>query len=243
MIYLSIVIPAYNEEKRIVPTLDKIRSFLMKKNYDFEIILVDDGSIDRTVDMAEGSMLAKEHKLKVLKNGTNKGKGFSVKSGIVNSKGECLLFSDADLSTPIEELDKFLASMDEGYDIIIGSRALGESNVGIHQPWHREIMGKAFNFFVKMLLMRDFNDTQCGFKLFKGDAARNIASSMKIEGFCFDVEMLYLAKIKGYNIKEIGVAWNNSPESKVRLFSSSVGMFLDLVRIKMICRKSEGESR
>jgi len=175
--------------------------------------------------------------LTVLKNGSNKGKGFSVKNGIIKSRGEYILFSDADLSTPIEELDKLFASVNNGYDIVIGSRSIKESKVMAHQPWYREIMGKTFNFFVKTLLMKDFNDTQCGFKLFKGNIAREIAGHMSIDGFCFDVEMLYFAKIKGYNIKEEGVIWNNSPCSKVRLFHSSINMFFDLTKIMALRNK------
>jgi dolichyl-phosphate beta-glucosyltransferase len=234
MTYLSIIIPAYNEERRIANTLDRISRFLKTKDYSYEVILVDDGSVDWTVSVAGNSVLAKEGRLKVVKNHANKGKGFSVRSGILNSAGEYVLFSDADLSTPIEEMDKLFNSMKEGYDVVIGSRALEGSLVSVHQPWYREIMGKTFNFFVKALLMRGFNDTQCGFKLFKGDVAREIAGDMKTEGFCFDVEMLYLAKIKGYNIREIGVMWENSPESKVRLISSPLSMLTDLFNIKRI---------
>jgi dolichyl-phosphate beta-glucosyltransferase len=234
MVYLSIVIPAYNEEKRIAGTLDKIHGFLKTKNYSYEVIVVDDGSADRTVGVSEESSLAKERSLRVVKNSGNKGKGFSVKSGILKSTGEFVLLSDADLSTPIGEIDKLFCAIKEGNDIVIGSRALKGSMVSVHQPWYREIMGKTFNFFVKMLLMRGFNDTQCGFKLLRGDVARSIAPTMKIDGFCFDVEMLYLARIKGYNIREIGVVWKNSPESKVRLIFSPLSMFLDLFSIKRI---------
>jgi dolichyl-phosphate beta-glucosyltransferase len=124
--------------------------------------------------------------------------------------------------------------MEAGGDIAVGSRAVQGAMVSVHQPWYREIMGKTFNLFVKMLLIKGFNDTQCGFKLFKGDVARKIAASMKIEGFCFDVEMLYLAKIKGYNVREVGVMWKNSPESRVKLISSPLSMFLDLFKIKRI---------
>jgi len=232
--YLSIIIPAYNEEKRIGATLSKIYEFLKDKKYDFEVIAVDDGSVDNTVSIISESRLAKENKLKILRNGDNKGKGYSVKRGIINSGGDYVLFSDADLSTPIEELDKFLNSMPEGCDMVIGSRSIKDSDIKVRQPWYRESMGKIFNFFVKLLLIREFNDTQCGFKLIKGDAARELAGLMKINGFAFDVEMLYLAHKKGYKIKEKGVSWNNSAETKVRLLHSSTSMFLDLLRIKAI---------
>ncbi len=232
--YLSIIVPAYNEEKRIGATLSRIYSFLSEKDYSFEVILVDDGSMDGTVSKAEHSALARKGCLKVIRNEVNKGKGFSIRNGILNSSGEFIIFSDADLSTPIEELSKLFDKIKDGYDIVIASRALDDSDVGIHQPFYREKMGKAFNFFVKLILLKDFNDTQCGFKLFKGDVARMLAKDMKINGFCFDVEMLYLAKKKGLKIKEVGVRWENSPESKVKALSSSVSMFFDLFRIRAL---------
>jgi len=232
MVHLSLIIPAYNEEQRIAVTLDRIHDFLSSKKYDFEIILIDDGSRDGTVNVAAASKLAKENKLTILSNGLNKGKGFSVKTGIVNSGGEYILFSDADLSTPIEELDKLLGFIKNGYDIAIGSRALKDSEVKVHQSLCREVMGKAFNFLIKILLMNKLHDTQCGFKLFKSSAAKAIASNMKIDGFSFDVEMLYLAVKYGYSIKEVPVVWRNSPKSKVNPLIDPAKMFFDLIKIK-----------
>lgn len=234
--YLSIVIPAYNEEERIVATLSKIYDFLKTKEYDYEIIVVDDGSTDKTVLEVQQSELFKDNKSGIIKNWINMGKGFSVKRGILASRGDYVLFSDADLSTPIEEADKLFSYINKGYDIVIGSRSVKDSDVKIHQPWHREKMGKTFNLFVKLLLMKDFNDTQCGFKLFGGNIARKLAPLLKIDGFCFDAEMLYLAKIKGYKIKELGVVWKNSPQTKVEAIGSSINMFLDLLKIKALRR-------
>lgn len=233
MIYLSIVIPAYNEANRIGVTLEKINTFFKNRQYETEIIMVDDGSNDNTIEVAEKSLLAKENKLRIIRNATNKGKGFSVKNGIINSKGEYILFSDADLSTPIEEVDKFLKAINEGYDIVIGSRALKDSDVKVRQPWYREFMGKIFNFFVKSVVMREFHDTQCGFKLFKSPVAKDIALKLKIDGFSFDVEMIYLAKKSGYRIKEIPIIWINSPKSRVSPLVDSVKMFFDLIKIKI----------
>lgn len=234
MMYLSIIIPAYNEAQRIKWSLSKIDEFLCSKNYDYEVIIVDDGSTDKTINEALRSRLDKRKKLKIIKNDMNRGKGYSVKRGILNSHGEFLLISDADLSTPIEELDKLFHCINNGYDIVIGSRSVADSDVQIHQSWYREKMGKVFNIFVKFLLLRNFNDTQCGFKLLKGNVARNLALLMRIRGFCFDVELLYLARIKGYRIKETGVIWRNSPQSKVKIISSSSTMFLDLFKIKLM---------
>ena len=231
-VYLSIIIPAYNEEKRIGSTLSRIYGFLKTKSYEYEVILVDDGSNDKTILEAKDSELAKTNKLKIVKNVANKGKGFSVKNGVLNSTGEFVLFSDADLSTPIEEADKLFDHSGKGYDIVIGSRSIAGSDVKVHQPFYREKMGRIFNFLVNLLLMGGFNDTQCGFKLFKGDIARELGKDLTINGFCFDVEMLYLAKRKGYRIAEVGIAWENSPQSKVRVFSSSLAMFIDLLKIR-----------
>lgn len=234
MSHLSIVIPAYNEEGRIDVTLAKIYDFLKTKNYTYEVIVVDDGSSDRTAQVVSKSRLFMENKLKLIKNGMNMGKGYSVKNGILNSSGEYVLFSDADLSTPIEELDRLLEIIGKGYDIAIGSRSVADSSVIQHQPWYRELMGKAFNLFVKLLLINEFKDTQCGFKLFKGEPARQTARHMRINGFAFDVEMLCIARAKGYKVKETGIRWENSPESKVRIFRSPVSMFFDLIKIKLM---------
>ena len=232
--YLSVVIPSYNEEERILSTLSEMHKFLSGKVYDYEVIIVDDGSSDGTVGETEKSELFREGKARVVSYEENKGKGYAVKTGILESKGEYVLVCDADMSTPIEEVERLVEVTGEGHDIVIGSRGMEASEVRIHQPWYREKMGKVFNLFVTTLLMGGFKDTQCGFKLFKGDVARLIAQKLKIDGFCFDVEMLYLANKLGYSVKEMGVIWNNSPHSKVEIIDSSVGMFFDLFKIKRL---------
>lgn len=235
--YLSVVIPAYNEEKRITSTLSEMHKFFAGKDYDYEVIVVDDGSTDRTLGETEKSELVQEGKARSVSYGENRGKGYAVKTGILESKGEYVLVCDADMSTPIEEVERLLKIAGEGYNAVIGSRSLSDSDVRVCQPWYREKMGKTFNLFVKLILgLNDFKDTQCGFKLFEGDIAREIAGDLQIDGFSFDVEMLYMAKKRGYKIKEVGIIWNNSPQSKVKVITSSTSMFLDLFNIRRIHR-------
>lgn len=234
MIHLSIIVPAYNEEGRIGATLEKITEFLKTKDYIFEVLVVDDGSSDRTAEIALKSELHSAGRLRLIKNESNKGKGYSVKKGIISSLGDYILFSDADLSTPIEEVDKLYGFIGKDYDIVIGSRALAGSDVRVRQPWYRETMGKTFNFLVKLILMKGINDTQCGFKLFKSSVAKEIVSRMKTDGFSFDVEMLYLAMRNNCKIKEVPVTWLNSPKSKVNPVIDSTRMLFDLIRIKLM---------
>ncbi len=229
--FISVIIPAYNEEPRISETLKKIHQYLRENFEDFEIIVVDDGSTDSTAALV--SAIRNELSgIKLRQNGKNMGKGFSVKNGILSSKGNLVLMSDADLSTPIEELQKLLPFIDRGFDIATGSRGLKESDIVIRQPWYRERMGKTFNVFVRLLLIGGIKDTQCGFKLFKGDVARRVFGKTRIHGFSFDVEVLFIAKKMGYKIKEIPIRWLNSPDSKVRVFKDSAKMLLELLKIK-----------
>lgn len=230
MSYLSIIIPAYNEERRIVSTLQKMMDYLSAKDFAWEIILVDDGSIDRTSEVARG--MIKDERLTVIKNPVNQGKGYSVKKGVLASNGEVILFSDADLSTDIEELDKMLLWINNGYDIVIGSRALPESIIAVHQPWYRQTMGKIFNLLVRTFILKGFKDTQCGFKCFKRKAAMKVFNLQKFTGFAFDVEILFAAKRLGLKIKELPVKWINSPESKVHLIKGSLYMLLELFKIR-----------
>ncbi len=226
---ISIIIPAYNEEKRIKKTLQRIISYLNKKKYDYEIIVVDDGSKDNTVKIAE-SFASK--RLRVLRNKGNLGKGGSVKNGMLAARKKYLLFSDADLSTPIEELEKF-DRLKNKYDILIGSRALKDSDIKIKQPIHRILMGKVFNLFVNIIVVSGLKDTQCGFKFFRRDAARKIFRKQIFKGFGFDVEVLFIARKYKYRIKEIPVIWLNSPETKVSAVKDSFKMFADLIRIRI----------
>ncbi len=231
---ISIVIPAYNEEKRLDGTLEKIRLFFEGKNLAYEVLVVDDGSVDRTAEVAAGSRLAGRSVLRVLDNGKNKGKGYSVRQGLKNAKGRLVLVTDADLSTPIDEIVKLEKCLGEGFDIAIGSRSIKGSEVKVSQPKYRVIMGKTFNLMVRAVVMNGIIDTQCGFKLFKRECLENILPELKINGFSFDVEILYLARKKGCRIKEVPVVWSDFRGSKVSPFRDSMRMFKDLFYIKML---------
>ncbi len=228
---LSIVIPAYNEEERILPSLRKIYSYLSAQDFSFEVIVVDDGSTDNTAGIVKN--FTDVNKPLFLTNGKNKGKGFTVKSGMLAAKGEYVFFTDADLSTPIEEVSHCLPYLSEGHDIVIGSRSLPDSDVRIHQPWYREKMGRVFNLIVTSILMRGIVDTQCGFKGFRRNVIEPVFRRSIINGFSFDVEILYIANKHNFNIKEVPVRWENSTLSKVSPIKDSLQMFIDLLGIRL----------
>ncbi|MCM8758736.1 MAG: glycosyltransferase family 2 protein [Candidatus Omnitrophica bacterium] len=228
---LSIVIPAYNEEKRIEKTLDQIYKFLKNTTIKFEIIVVDDGSTDLTASVVK-KVIEKIPLVKLISYNTNMGKGEAVKRGVMASSGQLILFSDADLSTPISELEKLLPFIQQGYDIVIGSRRTENSMITKKQPLHRRISGMIFLKLVKVVLKLPFSDTQCGFKMFKGEIAKDLFSTLIHRRFIFDVEIIYKAYMKGYRIKEVGVRWANDPSSTVRFFSDSLECFVDLIKIR-----------
>ena len=223
---LSVIIPVYNEQKQIKDTLKKIKKYLNKKNINYELIIVDDGSRDGTYNILE-----RVKGINLLKNTLNKGKGYSVKKGILNSRGDYALFTDADLSTPINELDKFLKYISD-YDIVIGSRNMLTSKLVRKQPLWRVLPGKAFSI-ISRVIIPNIKDTQCGFKLFNMKKCRTIFEKQTINGFCFDVELLNIARKHNLKIKELGVRWVNSPESKVSLIKDSFLMFFNLMKIKI----------
>jgi dolichyl-phosphate beta-glucosyltransferase len=221
---LSVVIPAYNEESRLPASLARVREF-SRANMPCEVIVVSDGSVDGTVRVAE------QAGAKVLQNPGNRGKGYSVRHGVMEAIGDWILFTDADLSTPIEELLTLHAKALEGFDIVIGSRALRRELVGVHQSILREGAGRFFNLVMRMVTGLPFHDTQCGFKLVRREAAREIFPRQKIEGFGFDVEILYIARKLGYRAAEVPVRWNNVEGTKVGMFTGLIA-FADLVRIR-----------
>jgi glycosyltransferase involved in cell wall biosynthesis len=224
---ISIIIPAYNEEKRLPGTLETVRKYIDTSGWEFaEILVVDDGSQDGTAEAARRAGV------RVLQNQANRGKGYTVRHGILEAEGEWALFSDADLSTPIDELEKLWSAVQrERAPIAIGSRAVDRSLIGVHQPFFRESMGRFFNVVMRLVTGLPFLDTQCGFKLFERDAARRIFSRQRLDGFGFDVEVLYIAQRLGYRALEVPVRWNDSAGTKVSLWRG-MQAFLDPVRVR-----------
>ena len=234
-IFLSVVIPAYNEEERISQTLEHMISFLKRQGYRSEIIVVDDGSTDQTSVAA--SQQLKDFSHRILRNSPHQGKGAAVKRGMLAAVGEYLLFSDADMSTPIEEVGRFIDLLKKGnYDCVIGSRALPESQLEVRQGLFRETIGKIFNFLARRLSFQGISDSQCGFKCFKREAAHDLFGRQRLKGFSFDAEILYLAQRRGYRILEAPVIWRNSAKSRVQILSDPFRMFFDLLRIRRLHR-------
>jgi dolichyl-phosphate beta-glucosyltransferase len=230
---LSIVIPAYNEEKRLPETLRLVLDWLARGTFSFvEVIAVDDGSRDGTARVVEE--FARENKcVRLLRNPGNRGKGYAVRHGMLEAKGEWILYTDADLSAPIGEMEKLCkAAREQNAGVAIGSRAVDRSLVEVHQPALRELSGRCFNLVMRMVTGLPFRDTQCGFKLYRSDAARQIFSLQKQDGFSFDVEDLLIAKKLGVRTLEVPVRWANVEGTKVRL-SQGIMSFLDLIKIRM----------
>ena len=223
---LSVVIPAYNEQARLPPTLDRLRAYLAQGPMAYEIVVVDDGSSDKTSDVARAAGAT------VVRNDTNRGKGFAARRGMLLARGGRRLMTDADLSTPIEDLPHLMARLDEGYDVAIGSRALPASNVEVRQSPYREVMGRLFNLCVRVLAVPGLHDTQCGFKLFTAAAAERSFEPAQLDGFSFDVETLYIARRRGLRIAEVPVTWRNDTASRVGSLNG-FRAFLDLGRIRV----------
>ena len=229
---LSVVIPSFNEERRLSRTLHCIAGYLRSRPYKAELIVVDDGSVDNTANLVAASR-EKFPELRLLRNGRNRGKGFSVRRGMLEARGEFALFTDADLSAPIEEADKLIAALSEqGYDAAIGSRALDRSLIEIHQSWIREQAGIFFNRMVRWILGVPFQDTQCGFKAFRRERARLIFEQQRIERFGFDPEILFLAKRNGLRVVEVPVLWSHDAATKVNVAADGIRMFLELLWIR-----------
>jgi dolichyl-phosphate beta-glucosyltransferase len=227
---LSIIIPAYNEELRLPGTLEKIANFLRNEPISAEVLVVNDGSSDKTAAAAE-SFRGKIPQLRVLSNGANRGKGYSVRHGSLEARGRIALFTDADLSSPIEESRQLIAALKTN-DVAIGSRAMDRSLIEVHESLFREFAGIIFNWIVRFILRLPFVDTQCGFKAFRRERCRILFEQQTIEGFGFDPELLYLARHHGLSTVEVPVRWAHSPATKVSMVRDSVQMFLDVFIIR-----------
>jgi dolichyl-phosphate beta-glucosyltransferase len=229
---LSIIIPAYNEERRLPKALDRIGAYLSARPWCSEIIVVDDGSSDATAKLVE-SYRDKYPGLRLVSNGRNRGKGFSVRHGILEARGEIVLFTDADLSTPIEEADKLLVALREKhFDAAIGSRAVDRSLIEVHQSAFREQAGILFNLLVRWITGIGFSDTQCGFKAFRRERAGIIFEQQRIERFGFDPEILFLASRHGLRVAEIPVRWSHDSATKVHVIADGIRMFFELLVVR-----------
>jgi len=227
----SIVIPAYNESERLPATLDRILVHIQESGWSAEIVVVDDGSSDDTVAIVQ-SYAQKYPSLRLVKNPGNRGKGYSVRNGMLHATGEVMLFSDADLSSPIGETNKLFAALAEGADVAIGSRWLRTELQTQRQPLHRQLFGRIFNLALRLILSLRFHDTQCGFKAFTRPAAQAIFPLQQIERWGFDPEILFLARKFGFKVAEVPVKWAHSEGTRLHPLRDGIRMFFELLKIR-----------
>jgi dolichyl-phosphate beta-glucosyltransferase len=227
----SIVIPAYNEGARLGATLERVLAYVNEQGEETEVIVVNDGSRDNTADIVR-QFAASNPVLRLVDNPGNRGKGFSVRNGILNARGRVVIFSDADLSSPIEELPKLLQPLREGADIAIGSRWLQSNLQTQRQPLHRQLFGRIFNLLLRTTLGLQFKDTQCGFKAFTAEAAQTIFPLQHIERWGFDPEILFLARKFGFKVREVPVAWGHSGGTRINPLVDGSRMFMEMLRIR-----------
>ena len=231
--YLSIIVPAYNEEKRIVETLNRLKAYMKDIRYRYEILVVDDGSDDGTRELVKKFIFRNSSMALRLIEERHRGKGHAVKTGILAAKGRFVLFMDADASVPMEKIADFTSCLEQDEkDIVIASRDVSGAN-RYNEPVIRHIASRAFNLLVRAFLMRGLSDTQCGFKAFQGRVARDLFQRACIDGFSFDVEILYLAQRRGKTIGELPVEWRYRSSSRMRLWRDVYPMFLDVFRIRI----------
>ncbi len=228
-IFLSIIIPAYNEEERLPQTLEEIDRFLRQQSYTYEVLIVENGSTDRTTEVAE-RFAATHSYVRVLHS--RKGKGAAVKTGVLNARGEYRFICDADLSMPIEEVNKFLPPLLDDYDIAIASREVPGAR-RYNEPFYRHLEGRIFNFFVRLLAVPGIHDTQCGFKCFKREVALDIFSYQRMDGWSFDVEVLYIARKRGYRLVEVPINWYYKANSRINPIQDAINMFLEVLKIRI----------
>jgi dolichyl-phosphate beta-glucosyltransferase len=227
----SIVIPVYNESARIGRALSDVLRVLDEKRWDAEVIVVNDGSSDNTAAIIE-SFAARDKRVRLLQNPRNCGKGFSVRNGLLHAAGNILMFTDADLSAPMEEAERLFTAIRDGADVAIGSRWLQRSRQTIHQPLYRQIFGRCFNMVTRMVMRLPFADTQCGFKAFRRNAAQTIFQLQRIERWGFDPEILFIALKRGYNIKEVPVTWGHDERSRISYLRDGLKMLEELVYVR-----------
>ncbi|MEQ1822098.1 MAG: dolichyl-phosphate beta-glucosyltransferase [Fimbriimonadaceae bacterium] len=229
--YLAVIIPAYNEEVRITRTLERVNEYFSAQSYSWSVTVVSDGSKDQTCELVRN--FAKTHEnFSLMDLAPNEGKGSAVRQGILAAEGEFILFSDADLAAPIEEVEKLYPKM-ESFDIAIGSRPLKESNLEVRQPFYREAFGRTANKLIQLLAVKGIKDTQCGFKLFKHGVAKDVFSRCALNGFSFDFEALMIAQILNYKIAEVPIRWSHQEGSKVVIWRDAPKAFFDLFRLRL----------
>lgn len=229
---LSVIIPCYNEADRLPPTLEHLQRYFAGQGCDYELLVVDDGSTDGTVGVAS-TMAARDPRVRVLAYSPNRGKGYAVRFGVMHATGDRVLISDADLSIPIDELERLSVFLDQGYDVAIGSRAIAGAVLANRPPMYRVVAGRAFNLLIRSLGVRGIYDSQCGFKLYSRRAARDIFPLMTVDRWAFDVEALVLASLHGYRIREVPVTLYHSPNSRVSLIREASRTLSDLMRIRL----------
>ena len=233
MVYLSVIIPAYNEESRIISTLNTVVEYLKDKDYESEVLVVDDGSSDKTIEIVK-DYSSRFPVVSLLQNPCNQGKGASIRRGMLHAQGKYLLFSDADLSAPINDVERLLPYLEEGYDIAIGSRNIEDKDVKVEAIAKRMFVGRCFHMLVQSVILPGYKDTQCGFKLFKNEIAKHLFGIQKIDRFSFDVEVLYLARKYDYKVKEVAINWKHVDNSRVNMISDPLRMFIDILKIRKL---------
>lgn len=229
--YLSLVVPAYNEGKRIGANLRIIEAYLASLEKPYEIIVVNDGSSDNTADVAR-DYAGISGNVKLISYELNRGKGYAVRQGVLAARGEYIGFSDADLSAPVSEMSKLFEAMFKGYDIAVGSRAVKGSNITTHQPLYRELGGKGLNLIIRLFAVPGIHDTQCGFKLLRSKAAKEIFERCILDGWGFDIEVLYLARKLGFAVSEVPVQWGHAESSSMRALKAGIDVIKDIIRIR-----------
>jgi dolichyl-phosphate beta-glucosyltransferase len=230
--HLSVIIPVYNETRRLANSVPKLIDYFQQQSYGYEFVIVDDGSSDGTAQMAR-ELFAPIKNLRVIESRPNRGKGHAVKVGMLAARGKIRMFCDADMSTPLGELEHFWPWLDQGYKVVIGSRKMMGSSIEKHQPLWRESLGKVFTWLTNRIATRGISDVTCGFKCFTAEAADDLFSRSVIDDWSFDAEVLFVAQRRGYKIKEIPVSWHDVPGTKVRLVRDALNSLANLARIRM----------